>query len=267
MNLMIVSPDLETATEAQAAGVDRIFLDLEYINKIERQMGRNTLISNNSIEDVSKFRAVLDKSEFLVRVNPINPNSKNEIDRVIRDGADIVMLPMAFDADDVKTFVDLVDGRAKALPMIETAAAMTRLDDILNVGGFDEVFIGLNDLHISMNLKFMFEILSGDLLDFMAEKIKSKGIKFGFGGIAKIGEGILPAEKILAEHFRLGSDSVILSRTFRNERDGKGDKVDLIREVQKVRDKEEEIAMWNDSQFEKNKQEVKECVKKIVSGI
>ena len=39
--------------------------------------------------------------------------------------------------------------------------------------------------------------------------------KFGFGGIARIGEGDLPSDNILGEHVRLGSQSVILSRTFK----------------------------------------------------
>ena len=137
MKLMLVASDVETAKEAQDAGVDRIFLDLEYINKIERQMGRNTLISTNTIENVADFRRIINKSKLLVRVNPINSNSKAEIDRVIADGADIIMLPMALDAGDVKTFVDYVGGRAETIPMIETAPALARIDEILEVGVFN----------------------------------------------------------------------------------------------------------------------------------
>ena len=74
------------------------------------------------------------------------------------------MLPMALDAGDVKTFVDYVGGRAETIPMIETAPALARIDEILEVGGFNELFIGLNDLHISMNLTFMFELLSGGIV-------------------------------------------------------------------------------------------------------
>lgn len=91
MKLMLLTADPAFAAQAQDAGVDRIFLDLEYINKIERQMGRNTVISHNSVDDVAKLRRVLDRSDLLVRVNPINPSLKAEVDRVIADGADIVM--------------------------------------------------------------------------------------------------------------------------------------------------------------------------------
>ena len=51
---------------------------------------------------------------------------------------------------------------------------------------------------------------------FECQKCKAKGIPYGFGGIARIGEGTLPAESIVMEHYRLGSSRVILSRSFCN---------------------------------------------------
>ena len=50
----------------------------------------------------------------------------------------------------------------------------------------------------------------------MCLKFKLKGVPYGFGGIAAIGTGTLPAETVLKEHYRLGSSSVILSRSFCN---------------------------------------------------
>ena len=268
MKLMLLTGNPEFAKRAEDCGVDRIFIDLEYINKADRQKGRNAYLTCNTVKDVAPMRAALKKAELLVRVNPINPLSKDEIDAVCEAGADLIMLPMAFDADDIRTFVEFVGGRAKCVPMIETAQAMARIDDILEVDGIDELYIGLNDLHIGLGLTFMFETLSGGLLDYMAEKIKAKGISFGFGGMAKIGEGMLPAERILAEHFRLGSSTVILSRTFRNEVDAEGKPIlDLKTEIKKIRDEEEKIAKWTDSDFAVNKATVRETVKKIVAVI
>ena len=42
-NLMILASTPEDALSAQEAGVDRIFYDLEYIGKAERQRGRDTV--------------------------------------------------------------------------------------------------------------------------------------------------------------------------------------------------------------------------------
>ncbi len=268
MKLMLLTGDPVFAKKAEDCGVDRIFLDLEYINKAERQQGRSTFITTNTIRDVEPLRKAISKAEFLVRVNPINPLSQGEIDAVCDGGADLIMLPMVYDEEDVKSFVNMVNGRAKTVPMIETAPAMTRINDILEVDGVDELYIGLNDLHIDLKLDFMFESLSGDLIDYMAEKIKAKGIPFGFGGMAKIGEGTLPAERILAEHYRLGSSSVILSRTFRNEVDAEGKPIlDLKKEIAKIRAEEEVLKAWDKPAFDQNRKEVKRIVKQIAKNV
>jgi len=265
MKLMLVTSDPLAATEAQAAGIDRIFLDLEYIHKRERQRGRDTWISSSKMEDVTAVKRVMTSAALLVRVNPMNPNSKAEIDRVIALGAEIVMLPMILDAEDVEQFVAFVGKRARVCLLIETAQALARLDDILAVPEIDEVFIGLNDLHIGMGLTFMFELLSGGIIEYMCNKIKRRGIPFGFGGMAKIGEGRLPAEYILAEHHRLGSSSVILSREFRKGYADCEQGIRLKFEVEKIRQKEKEILTWDAGAFLENKDRVRACVRKIVS--
>lgn len=265
LKLMLLTSDVEYALEGQAAGVDRIFFDLEYIGKAERQRGRNTLLSYNNIEDVSKLRKVLHSSELLVRVNPINPNSIDEINKVIEYGADIVMLPMIIDAEDVRHFIKMVDGRAKTCLLLETAQALARFDEILEVDGVDEVFIGLNDMHISMDLTFMFELLAGGIVEYMADKCKKRGIPFGFGGIAKIGEGFLRADLIIGEHYRIGSNCVILSRTFRNEVGANlNEKIILNDEIKKVRERENEVKMWTDEESEQNRKNVVRLTRELV---
>jgi len=261
---MMLVDDPNSVIEAENAGVNYIFYDLEVINKRERQRGRNTVISNNSIENVKEMKAALTKAELLVRINPIHANTELEIEKVINDGADIIMLPMIVDADDVRKFVELVDGRARTILLLETAQSLVRLSEIVDVDGVDEIFIGLNDLHISLGLDFMFELLSGGIIEYMSETIRKKNIPFGFGGIAKLGDGLLPAEVILGEHYRLGSSSVILSRTFKNSLD---DSSSLKREITKVRCFEEELKSWTDNQYAENNELVKEKVKLILQKI
>ena len=269
MNLMILAADSQSAREAQSAGIDRIFYDLEWIGKAERQHGRNTVKSNNSIDDIPAVREVLKESELLVRTNPIHAYSKAEIDKAIAYGADILMLPMVMDQHDVEQYVDMVNGRAKVCIMIETAAAMARLDKILAVPGVDELFIGLNDLHISMGLTFMFELLSGGLVEYIANKCNKVGIPFGFGGIARIGEGDLPSDNILGEHIRFGSTSVILSRTFKGIAgvDKNAHKINLAKEVTKVRNRIQEISHWNEEKHIENQKRIAECVDIVIEKI
>lgn len=259
---MILASTPQDAVAALEAGVDRIFYDLEYIGKAERQRGRDTVKYQNSIDGIPAVREVLACSQLLVRTNPINSYTPVEVEKAISYGADILMLPMVMDRIDVETYVNLVRGRARVCIMVETAAAMARLDDILAVPGVDEIFIGLNDLHISLGLSFLFEPLSGGLVEYIAGKCNASGIPFGFGGIARIGDGILPADMILGEHVRLGSSSVILSRTFKG-----GDspvEIDFKAEVAKVRSRYEELQGCSQRQLEENRKRVKAIVDAIV---
>lgn len=261
-NLMILASTPEDALSAQNAGVDRVFYDLEYIGKAERQRGRDTVKYHNDIEQIPALREVVTTSSLLVRTNPIHAYTAAEVEKAIQYGADYLMLPMTMDKHDVETYVNLVNGRAKVIIMIETAASMTRLDEILEVPGVDELFIGLNDLHISLGLNFLFEPLAGGLVDFIAKKCQTKGMPFGFGGIARIGDGILPADMILGEHVRLGSSSVILSRTFKG-----GDSpvaIDFKAEVDKVRNRFDELETWSAGQLDENRLKVKKIVNQIV---
>lgn len=216
LKLMYITNNPDVALIAEKYGVDRIWVDLERLGKEERQHGLDCVKSSHTISDVSKISKLLTKSEMLVRVNPINPESKNEIDDVIGSGAQIVMLPMWKSVDDVKAFLEFVDGRARTILLLETKEAEQCLDEVLGLSGIDEIYIGLNDLHLSYGLTFMFELLTNGTVERICNKLKKKGIPYGFGGVSRIGDGMLPAEYILIEHSRLGSSRVILSRGFCN---------------------------------------------------
>lgn len=95
LKLMYITNHEDIAKIAENSGVDWIFIDLEINGKDERQGHLDTVISRHSLDDVNRVKKVLTKSELLVRVNPIYEQSKDEIDKVIKDGADIVMLPFS----------------------------------------------------------------------------------------------------------------------------------------------------------------------------
>jgi 2-keto-3-deoxy-L-rhamnonate aldolase RhmA len=267
MKLMFITNNSEIAAEAHLAGIDRIFVDLEILGKIERQGHLNTVISYHTMEDISKIRKVIKDSELLVRVNPIHEGSSEEINEVISRGADVVMLPMFKTAQEADYFVRCVGGRAKTCLLLETAQAFTRIDQILEIKGIDEIYIGLNDLHLSMHLDFMFEPLSSGIVEYICKKVKAKGIKYGFGGIANLGKGMLPAELILAEHYRLGSEMVILSRAFYDgskTSNNLKDKNPFSEGIMKIRNYEEELRNWTEIQFSINRRKLCEIVEEIV---
>ena len=199
------------------AGVDRLMVDLEINGKDQRQKNLNTVISRHTFQDITIVRHSLincDQCELMVRVNPLYSNSKPEINEVISRGADRIMLPMFTHPDEISRCLDFIGGRVPLTLLLETSAGFARLSRILSLGGFDDIHIGLNDLHIDMGLDFMFELFSSGLLDHACAMISEHNIPFGIGGVSALGTGDLPAELILAAHLHLGSDRVILSRSF-----------------------------------------------------
>jgi hypothetical protein len=214
VELMLICNDYEMARYAVINGVDRIFLDLEIHGKKQRQASRDTVISGHEIKDIRSVKEAIAGAELLVRLNPLHNNTETEVEQAISAGADSLMLPMFDTADQLRQFLDLVDGRVRVIPLVETPKAVTNFNEIRWVEGVAEFYFGLNDLHIALGMKFMFELLIDGTMERMAAFCHEATVPFGFGGIARMDEGLIPGKLVLAEHLRLGSSIVILSRTF-----------------------------------------------------
>lgn len=270
LNLMYITNNLDVALIAQKYGVDRIWIDLEVLGKEERQKNINSVKSHHSVQDIKNIAPHLDKAELLVRINPWNEGSEKEIDEVIGAGAQIVMLPMWKTVGEVEKFLTAVSGRARTMLLLETREAEECLDEVLKLNCIDYIHIGLNDLHLSYGLTFMFELLSDGTVESICNKIRSAGIPYGFGGVARIGEGALPAEKIILEHYRLGSTSAILSRSFCD-----AEKLKDLKEIEKVFKKNlaelRNFEAYAENADEKilsdNRESVAECVNQILKEI
>lgn len=281
LNLMYITNRPEIALIVEDAGVDWIFVDMEFIGKDARQGGLDTVQNHHTIQDVANICSAVKKAKVLVRVNPIHdvmpdyPSSEDEIEAVIKAGADIIMLPFFKTVEEVVRFLDIVRSAAckngkvvKTCLLVETAEAALLLDEILELKGIDMIHIGLNDLHLACGMKFMFELLTDGMVDSFATKIKAKGIPFGFGGIATLNGGDVPGSMILKEHYRLGSSMVIVSRSFCNT-----DKTTDLEEVRRIfndgiaeiRNLEREAAEAA-VYFSKNHQEVVQAINKFVKS-
>lgn len=269
LKLMYITNNPEIAVIAENAGVDRIFVDMEFIGKDVRQGGLDTIQNHHTIQDIKNIRKAVHQSKIMVRINPIHKNypeymdSKEEIDAAIDAGADILMLPYFTTPEEVQKFVEYVDGRVSTLPLLESEKAVGCLGEILKIRGIDQIHIGLNDLSLDLGKKFMFEILADGLVDTICSKIKSYQIPFGFGGFGRIGQGMLPAEKIIKEHYRLGSQCAILSRSFCNT-----NMVTDLKEIRKIFDEGvKEIRKYEKTcvdGFEQNHREIVEIVRGII---
>lgn len=219
INLFYITNNIIEAQIVDNLDIDWIFIDLETIGKKERQVGRNTVLSNHSINDIHKIKTKINNTKILVRCNPIGEWSKNEFNEINSRGSeiDMVMLPFFKTIEEVKTFIDLLDtSKIKPSLLIETLDAIENLEEIIKIFPFKYVHIGLNDLHIERGTISMFEPFIDGLISKVTSILEKNHQNFGIGGIGRIGADMFPTpECILNEHLRLNSSGVILSRSFK----------------------------------------------------
>jgi len=219
INLFYITNNIIEAQIVDNLDIDWIFIDLEKIGKKERQIGRNTVISNHSITDIENIKSKICNTKIIVRCNPIGEWSEKEFDQLNARSSeiDMVILPYFKTKDEVKIFIDLLD-TTKIDPalLIETSDAIFNLEEILKIFPFKYFHIGLNDLHIERGTISMFEPYVDGTLVKISSILKKNNHNFGIGGIGKIGANMFPSpECVLNEQIRLKSNGVILSRSFK----------------------------------------------------
>ena len=268
MEFWIILNSPELAIYCLENGVNRIFLDLEKIGKIERQGHLNTWITDHQETDIIRLRNCLPKGKLIVRLNPWNSKSISEIEFAINNGADFLMLPMIKSYDEISSFSSAVSNQIPIIPLIETAESLDLIPKIIKLQGVKELYIGLNDLRLSLGYKFIFEPLVYNLLENPSKILNYENIPWGFGGIARIGQGLIPAELIIGEHVRLGSNRLILSRTFYGNKKYLNSflkNINLRNEIKKLKEVEE---MWKNSNLkdlEKNHNNIIKAVSKLIN--
>ena len=269
LTLMYITNRPDVALVAEKYGVDRIWVDLETLGKEKRQRGLNTVKSDHTVADIAAIKPLLTTAEMLVRVNKWNEGSPDEIDAVINAGADLIMLPYWKTKEEVEKFLNCVNGRCRTVLLLETKKAVECVDEVLKLK-FDEIHIGLNDLYLSYGMTFMFEPLANGMVEMLCQKFKKKGIPYGFGGIARLGAGMLSAEKIIMEHYRLGSTRAILSRSFCDYKAiGNIEEIESVFQENMNRLQEYELSMADKlpEEFALNRMSVKDGVDAIVEQI
>ncbi len=262
MHLMLIPESAEMAQAALSAGVDRLFLDLERAGKQARQ-GTGTWISTQSMDDIARYRDAFPDTHILVRTDPWSDLPPEQLEGVLAAGVQQVMLPMIRSTADVEAMCSALAGRLPLVPLIETVASAEALKQIAALDGVEEVYFGLNDLHLDRGDSFMFQPLADGTVEQLSAVAKSARKPFGFGGMARLGHGDLDAELILAEHVRLGSTSVMLSRKFKDRATGP---FDWQGEIGRIRRAVERLSRRSADEAENDRLRLVEAVDRIVQG-
>ncbi|HYH58132.1 MAG TPA: aldolase/citrate lyase family protein [Thermoleophilaceae bacterium] len=236
--LTLWTADPDRARTADAAGIDRIGVDLERLGKEKRQRGLGTWISPHSLDDLERVGAELSNAALYARLDPFHDGTGAQVEAVLARGAKVVMLPMVASAAEASGFAELVGKAAEVVLLVETIDAVRRLPELVAVEGVDEVHLGLNDLALSLGLRNRWLVLADDLAVDAGRVIRAAGKAFGLGGVGRPDSKVpISPDLIYAEYARTGATGALVSRSF--FRGGEAD--DLAATVALVRDR---IAEW-----------------------
>lgn len=158
---------------------------------------------------------------------------------LLAHGVQVLMLPMFERAEQIARFVELVDGRAEVVPLLETPAAAREIERIVAVPGLREIHVGINDLALGLGMRNRFAVLDCELTERVSRCVRAVGLRFGIGGIGRADDDSLPiaSELVYAQYPRLGATAALISRTFL----AGAEEIDLAYEVTRSR---ELLARW-----------------------
>ena len=111
LTYMYITNRPQVARIAQNAGVDRVWIDLEYMGKEQRQKGMDSVKSRHQLSDIRSIRPLLRKSALQVRVNPLHDGSPAEISAAI-EGKDPLEAEKALLALQFKKLDELIGTHA-----------------------------------------------------------------------------------------------------------------------------------------------------------
>lgn len=72
---------LDIAQAGDAAGIERIGVDLEHLGKAERQAGRGTWISPHTVDDLRAVTSSLTRARGCARLNPVHVALEQAVER------------------------------------------------------------------------------------------------------------------------------------------------------------------------------------------
>lgn len=214
-DLTLWTNDPQLASRADKGGVSRIGLDLETLGKEKRQKGMNTWISSHHVSQLLAIKKNLSRAQLFARCNPLGNHSQKEVDELLEVGTEIIMLPNFKTAKEVSSMLDLINGRAKLIPLVERIEAVYNMENIVKLN-IEEIHIGLNDLSLDLREKNRLALLSKPIIDEISNIAITAKLKLGIGGVARANDEFLPVPSnlVYARLAQLKATGALISRSF-----------------------------------------------------
>lgn len=208
--LLLFTTQADLIRRAEAAGIDGFIVDWEVIDKVERQVGADTQINNDTCEDLERVRSCT-SARVICRINSFGLTTTKEIEQAVQAGADEILLPMVRELSEVEQVLALVRERCKVGVLLETRAA-TRIAHQLAQLPLARVYVGLNDLGIERGTPNIFTAIA----DGTVESLRSHfDVPFGFGGLTLPERGYpITCRLLMGEMARLKCQFSFLRRSF-----------------------------------------------------
>jgi len=214
LTLVLFECDLERIREAHCAGISNFLVDWESNSKKDRQKGYDMEINRQTRADLVAM-AVISSITVWCRLNSFGPWTREEVESALDAGASVLLLPMIRSSWEVEKFLRYCNGRCRVGVLIETREAC---QDACNIAALplDVVYIGLNDLMISLGTKSIFSALDSGVVDKLRPFFKVS--LFGFGGVTVLDQGSpLPCRVFMQEMARLEMTMTFLRRSFKRD--------------------------------------------------
>ena len=211
LELVLFETDAVRAKVAHAQGISSFMFDVESRGKKQRQNTFDTDISVTSLDELPAFVAQT-AIHPICRLDPWHSEIVFDIDQAIIGGASELLFPMIRTAGEVERLLSLVDGRLPSGIMIETKEILDCIVDISQMP-LRRVYVGLNDLMISIGGRNLFEPMIDGTVDRIRSQIGS--LRFGVAGATRVDAGSpIPFQLLLADLARLEVDFTMLRRSF-----------------------------------------------------
>ncbi len=223
VELLLFSTDPSIVEEADRAGMDGFIIDLEDRYRFQRQLVDDAQ-SPDTHEDLSIVSSQTQRPVWC-RINQPGQWTEEEVEQAITHGADLILLPMVRQPEEVEYFLSLVSGRTQTGILIETVEACDCAQQLASFP-LDRIYMGLFDLALSRNSNDLFNPLT----DGTVERLRNIFAKsqFGVGGLTTVDAGApVPCLELMAHLVRLGCDFTFLRNSFKRDIAGKNIKKEL----------------------------------------